>query len=265
MDADKGAVFTLVDAACPVIPAVCFDGASKPIMRYPAGCQGRVVGHDLERADISAERVDVGDAGHCAQGRADGPIEQRPAFCKGQSWALDREHEHLAERTGDRCQAPAHAVRQVTGDIRESLRNLVARPVNIGAVFEIECDVGKRVFGRRAQNLLVRDAKEFEFDWHRYALLDLLRRQARRLHDDFDLNRRDVREGVDRQTRENDHANADKEKHAQQHEKTLGKRKLGQAFEIHPPAPSPSKMPRSADTLLAATSSLSVRPPETTT
>ncbi|MCW2019198.1 hypothetical protein ACVILJ_000068 [Bradyrhizobium diazoefficiens] len=83
--------------------------------------------------------------------------------------------------------SPTHPLGKVTSDVRQPLGDLVARPVDIRAVLEIDRDVGERVFGGRAKDLLVRQAQQFELDRDGDALLDLLRRQARCLHDDFHL------------------------------------------------------------------------------
>ena len=199
LDADKRAVLALVDAAGPVVAAVRRDRAPEGLGRDAAGGEGGADRHDLEGADIAAERIDVGHAGDRAQRRPDHPVEQGPALCERQVGAVDREHEHLAERAGDRGEAAAHAFRQVARDVGQALRDLVARPVDVGAVLEIEGDVGERVFGRRAQDLLVRDPEQLELDRHGNPLLDLLGGEARRLHDDFHLDRRDVGKCIDRQ------------------------------------------------------------------
>jgi hypothetical protein len=53
------------------------------------------------------------------------------------------------------------------------------------------------------------------------ALLDLFGGEARRLHDDLYLHRRDIRKGVDRQAGQEDGAGADHQQHAQQDEEPL--------------------------------------------
>ncbi len=80
--------------------------------------------------------------------------------------------------------------------------------------------------------------KQFQLDRNGDPLLDLLRGEARRLHDDFHLDRRDVGEGVDRQARQDNEAGADQQQHAQGDEQALRQRKSDQALEHQLPAPS---------------------------
>jgi len=147
LDAYERAVLALVDAAGALVAAVRRDRAPERFGRDAAGCEGCVDGHDFEGADIAAERIDIGHARHGAQRRPDHPVQQRPALGERQVGAVDREHEHLAQRAGDRGEAAAHPLRQVARDVGETLRDLVARPVDVGAVLEIEGDVCERVFG----------------------------------------------------------------------------------------------------------------------
>ena len=187
LDADKGAVFALVDAAGAVVAAVRLDRAPKQVIRN-AACRKRIAERDdLEGPDMAAKRVDVGDARNRSQRRADHPIEQASPLGQREIGTVDREHEHFAERARDRGEAAGHALRQIARDVGQAFRDLVARPVDVGAVLEIDGDVGERVFCRRAKDLLVGQSEQFKLDRNRDPLFDLLRGETRRLHDDFHL------------------------------------------------------------------------------
>ncbi|MHC2945234.1 hypothetical protein ACVIJX_002382 [Bradyrhizobium diazoefficiens] len=183
----QGTVLALVDAPRAVVAAVGFDGAAKQLRRNAARGERIVERDDLERPHVAAEGIHVGNPGNRAQRRSDHPVEQGSPFRQRQLGAVDGKHEHLAERTGDRRKPATHPLGKVTSDVRQPLGDLVARPVDIRAVLEIDRDVGERVFSGRAKDLLVRQAQQFELDRDGDALLDLLRRQARCLHDDFHL------------------------------------------------------------------------------
>ena len=73
---------------------------------------------------------------------------------------------------------PPLAPGQVAHHAGEALADLLARPVDVGAVVEVEGHVGQRVLGGGAQDALVRDAQHLLLDGHRDARLDLLRRHA---------------------------------------------------------------------------------------
>ncbi len=152
-----------------------------------AALERRIVGHDLERAHHAAQRVHIRHAGQRAQCRADHPVEQTPALGCGEITALDGEHEHLAERRGDGGETARHRRRQVLDDVVEALGHLLPRPVDVGAVVEVDGDVGDRVLRRRPQNALARNAQHLQFDRGDDARFHLLRRHARCLHDDLHL------------------------------------------------------------------------------
>ena len=117
LDADKRAVLALIDASGSIVTAVRRDGAPERLGRDAAGGESIADRHDLKGADIAAERVDIRHALHCAQGRSDHPIQQGSTLRERQVGAVDREHEHLAERTGDGGKAAAHSIWQVARDV----------------------------------------------------------------------------------------------------------------------------------------------------
>ena len=147
LDPDQGAVFALVDAAGAVVAAVGLHRSAKQFRRNAARRQRIVEWYDLEGPNIAAERVDVGHTGDRSKRRADHPIEQRAPLRQRQLGTVDREHEHFAEGARDRRQAAADALGQIAGNVRETFGDLIARPVDVGAVLEIDRDVGERIFG----------------------------------------------------------------------------------------------------------------------
>src|SRR5690606_40301586 len=102
--ADVEALLATREPAGAIVAVVALPRASELIEADAARCEKLRIGHDLEGPGVPAEAVDVGHAGNRAQLRADHPLEQRALLLEGQR-ALDREHEHLAERRGDRGQA----------------------------------------------------------------------------------------------------------------------------------------------------------------
>ena len=134
----------------------------------------------------------------------------------------------------------------------QAFADLLARPVDVGAVLEIDGDVGQRVFGSRAQQALVRDAEQFLLDRHGEAGFDFLRRHARRLQDDLDLRRRDVGKGIDRQATEGLNAGADQHGGQHQQQQALGQRKADQRGQ-HYSLPTPVSIAFSPETPLTAT------------
>ena len=189
--------------------------------------------HDFEGAHLAAQTVDVGNAGNGAQLRADHPVEQG-AFLGQRQVALNGEHEHFAERRRDRRHAAAGAGRQVALGGGQALADLLARPVDVGAVLEIDGDVGQGVFGSRAQQALVRDAEHFLLDRHGEARFDFLRRHAGRLQDDLDLCGGHVGKGINWQANESLHPGADEHGGQHQQQQALGQRKTDQRGEHYP-------------------------------
>jgi hypothetical protein len=231
LDPHQRAILALVDAARAVIAAVGLDGAAKQIVGNAARGQRIVARHDLEGAHVAAEGVDVGDAGNGAERGTYHPVQQGPSLRQRQLGTVDGEHEHLAQRARDRSKPPGDTFGKIPRDIGQSFRDLITGPVDVGAVLEIDGDIGQRILGGRAQDLLVGQAEQLELDRDRDALLDLLRGEPRGLHDDLHLNRRDVRKGVDRQAGQHHGAGADQQQHAQDHEQALRKREGDQARE----------------------------------
>ena len=112
---------------------------------------------------------------------------------------------------------------------RKTLGNLLPGPVDICTVLEIERDVGDSVFRGRTQNGLARNTEKLHFERRDYAALDLFRRHTRRLQDHFDLNRRYVRKGVDRDGTERIAADSGDQPRQKKHEDPLCQREVDQA------------------------------------
>ena len=91
--------------------------------------------------------------------------------------------------------------RQVRQHASEAFAHLLPCPVDVGAFFEIERDVGDRVLGFGTQDGLSRNAEQLLLDRSGDPRFDLVGRHARGLHDDLDLRCGNVRKGIDRQAR----------------------------------------------------------------
>ncbi len=118
LDPDQGAVLALVHPSGTVVPAVGFDGPAKHVVGNAARGKRIVARHDLEGADVTAERIDVRNAGDRPQRGADHPIQQSPALGERKLGTVDREHEHFAQRACDRRQPSADPVGEITRDVR---------------------------------------------------------------------------------------------------------------------------------------------------
>ncbi len=166
---------------------------------HAAGGHFELIGHHLEGANNPAQRIHVGHARHSAQRRPDHPVEQAAPFGQRQSLAFDGEHIHFPERGRDGRHAARDAGGQAFAQAAQTFADLLARPIDIGAVLEVDRHVDQAVLGDRTQDLGFRDAEHFHFDRHRDTAFDFLRRHAGGLHDDFDLGARHVGECVNRQ------------------------------------------------------------------
>ena len=249
-------------AAGAIVAVVRFQRRAQLLDRQAAHREQLRLRDDLEGAYFAAQAVHIGNAGNRAQLRTDDPVQQRPLFGQRQL-AFDGEHEHLAQRRGDRRHAAGNARRQVVHRRGQAFADLLARPVDVGAVLEIDGDVGQRVLRGRAQQALARDAEQLLLDRHGEPGLDFLRRHAGGLQDDLDLRRRDIRKGVDRQAEEGMHAGADQHDGQHQDEQALGQRKTDQCSQHHS-LPTPLSMALSPDTPLTAIRSPLAMPSMTT-
>ena len=124
-------------------------------------------------------------------------------------------------------------------DAGQPFGHLLARPIDVGPILEVDGDVGDRILRRRAQDRLLRDPEQLQLDRRDDARLDLLRRHARRLHDDLDLHRGDVGKGVDGDAQERIGAGRRDQCGAEQHEGALCQRELDEPAQ-HRLLPRPS-------------------------
>ncbi len=256
--ANQQCFFAVIQPAGAVVAIVGFEDGLQILQRQTARSQQLRVGYDFKGAHFTTQTVDVSDAGNRAQLRANHPVEQGTLVGE-RHVAFDGEHEHLAERCGDGCHAAGDAGGQVAHCRGEALADLLACPVDVGAVFEVERDVGQRIFRGGAQQALMRDAEQFLLDRHGEAGFDLFRRHARRLQDNLDLGGRYIGEGVNRQAEESLYTGPDQHDGKNQQQKPLGEREADQRGE-HYSFPTPVSMAFSPETPLMATLSPALMP-----
>ncbi len=180
LGAHQQGLLAVAEATGAVVAVVVAQGGLEIGQTQTVGAQARQVGHHLEGFDQSAKAVDVGHARHAAQRRTEGPVQCSPAFGKGLR-ALDREHEHLAQRRCEWRKATLGARRQILHDAAKAFGHLLARPVDVGAFLEIHRDVSECILRARAKHLGLRQSQQTLLDRRSDARLDLLRRHARRL------------------------------------------------------------------------------------
>src|SRR5690606_17697734 len=107
------------------------------------------------------------------------------------------EHEHVAQRRAHRRKTTADVAGQIFPYGVHAFGDLLPGPVDVGALGEIQRDGTERIFGNRTQDVLLRNAEQFDLYRLRDQRLDFFRRHAGRLDDDLDLGRRNVGKGVD--------------------------------------------------------------------
>ena len=207
-----------VEPAGAVVAVVGRDGLAQLVQTEAARREPRIVRHHLEGGHETAERVDVGHAGHRTQGGTDGPVEQVAPLGETERTALDAEHEHLAQGRGHGRDPAFDALGQIAPDAVEPLGDLLACPDDVGPFGEVDGDVGERVLGDRAQHGLTRQTQHLDLDQTGDARGHFLGRHARRLDDDLDLSGRDVGKGVDGRELNGAPAAADEQRHDQQHQ-----------------------------------------------
>ena len=231
----------LRQASGTIVAVIALDSHAQLLQADATRRQRCGIRHHLEAAHHATKRIDIGHPGQGAQRRTYHPVQHTTLLLQ-RGLALDGEHQHLAQRRGDRCHTASHARRQIAQHIHQPLRHLLARPVDIDAIAKIQCDIGNGVFGYRAQHALPGDTQHFLFDRRHYARLDLLRRHAGCLHDDLDLGRGHIRKGIDRQVQQTDSAGPRRQQGEHAHQQPLRQGKFdqscqGPALHHSPPMP----------------------------
>ena len=115
-----------------------------------------------------------------------------------------RAHQDIAVNQSARTEQRRNPGRNAVGKrrVRHTLKCLLAREIRIGLVFEIHLQRRQAVERNRAQRLNLRDAVHLHFQRNGDQPLHFLRRMAGPLRDDFDVRRRQVGIGVDREVSE---------------------------------------------------------------
>ena len=258
-------LFATEQAPGAVVAVVGGQRVLQLLQRHAPRRQPGHVGCHLESLNQSTQGVHVGHPGDAAQTWSDDEIEQLAPFGQRRV-ALDGEHEHLAQRGGDGRQPPADALGQIAHDTGQALTDLLACPVDVGAVGKVQRDVGNGVFGLRAQHRLVRNAQQFLLDGGDDACLNLRGRHARGLEDDLHLGSRDVREGVNGQITHRQPARAHQAQRQHRDQQALRQGKGNQTLQHHgavPSWPRPSQAPLRAAMPPTATSSPTFNPERT--
>ena len=135
--------------------------------------------------------------------------------------ALDAVHVDVAQGSGYRCEHHFGVLGQCALGLVQALRDLLARPIDVGAVLEVDDDVGYCVLGGRTQEFQAWDALHLHLDRECDARLDLGRRKPRRLDEHLYLRRRNIGEGVDGQRVECPQATGDHRDGDDQHHQAL--------------------------------------------
>ena len=132
---DQGRLAGLVDRAAADVGVVALQRFDDVRQREPARRQRHRIDDDLELLLVAAPRVDLGDARHGDELRADDPVLHRSQL--GGALALARDHvvKHLAEAGRHRPELrPLDAARQLHRV--DALVDDLAREIDVGAVLE---------------------------------------------------------------------------------------------------------------------------------
>jgi hypothetical protein len=219
------------DSVSPGIAVVLFEGRADVVNRQIKGDEGVGRRNDLKGSHLSAERIDVGDTLDREESRADDPVEHTTQLHVVVALAFDEEHVDIREWHRDRSETTLDALRQLREDLADALRDLLARPVNVGAVREIDRDDGERVFGQRSQHCLAGNPPDFRFERVGDALFDLAGSHPGSLDDDLDLGVRDVREGIDGEIAKGANADAGEDERENDEKEALRERELDEVSE----------------------------------
>jgi hypothetical protein len=197
-DTDDQRFLAFSQPASAIVAVARHDRAAQIGDRQPGGGQRHRIRTHIEGDGMAAQRIDIGDTCQRAQCRADRPVEQGPLGGEIER-AFDGEHQHVGQRRRDRREAAFDQRRHLVTHARQAFGGLLARPIDIGAILEIDGDVGDRIFGDRAQHHLIGNSQHFGFDGGDDAGFHLLRGHPRCLQDDLNLGGGDIRKGVDRE------------------------------------------------------------------
>ena len=164
------------------------------------------VDQDLVLLCISALRVDLGDPRDRAQQRPRHPVLGDPAlhqlfFAQGAVTvvgAVQRVLIDLAEARRNRAEHRRDALRQARTHFKQSLHDQLAGKIDIGLVVEDQRDQRQPRLVERTHFLQPGQAGHRDLERHRGETLDFLRRAARRLGGDLDLDVGHIGKGVDR-------------------------------------------------------------------
>jgi hypothetical protein len=241
-----------VDAVAAGVAVVALDGVLQIV--HGQALRGELAGirQHLEGAHQTAQRVHVGHAIHGAQSRADRPVLDRAQLAVRVARALDAVHVDVAQGGGDRCEHHLGVFGKRLFDLVQALGHLVPRPVDVGAVNEVDDDVGQSVLGSGTQNLLARDALHFHLDRKGNTRLDLGRCEPRGLDDHLHLRRRDFGEGVDGQSTERPQAAGNHGRGGEQHHQTLNQCEANQCGDHGEASPVTMDCPAASRRLAAA-------------
>ena len=170
------------------------------VHRQPVATQGRRLGDDLELPDFSTERIHTGGPGHGLQDRSQHPVLERPQLHEAAVRALQRVLEHLTQTRRDRAEAGFDTVGQLIPGTQHPFENQLAGEVDVGAILEDHRHHRQSELGQRANLGGMGNARTRSLDRVGHELLDLQRRQCRRLGDDRHLDIGDIGKRIDGET-----------------------------------------------------------------
>ena len=209
------------DDAAAGVGVAALDGGHHVLARQPVGQQAVGIDQHLVLLHLPAEAVDLVHAGQRLQVGRHQPVLDGPQLHRAEALALDGVLEDLAQARADGAQFGLGAGRQLLARGGQPLEDHLPRPVGVGAVLEADDDLRQAGLRQRPHLGDARQAAHRQLDRVAHALLDVDRRQARRLRQDHHLRAGHVREGVDGQPRPGDGAGGQQGHRRRQHQQAV--------------------------------------------
>ena len=141
----------------------------------------------MKAFDLTSEGVDVGDSVNGEKARSDDPVEDAAKFHVRVAFPLDEEHVDVGKRNGDGSESALGSFGESGEHLRDPFGDLLAGPVGVRIVGEVDRDDAKRVLRDGAQDGLSRNAPDLGFERVGHPLFDFLRCHPRGGHDDLYL------------------------------------------------------------------------------
>ena len=201
LSADEVLLPRVGDVAAAHVAVVLLDGLEDPTQRDSEGLEAIGVDADLVGPQLSAEGVDLDDAGDAPQLVVDVPVEDVAQLHGAVALAAHLKLVDLPEPRGDGAHRGfAVALRDLLARLHQALADELASPVDVSALLEDDGHDRQAELRHRADLLDAGDAAHRGLDREGDEGLHLLRSQTWGIRQHLDLDVGHVGDGVDRET-----------------------------------------------------------------